>query len=324
LGYTMRLNGATGAFQPAYLGLLEGGELERRAAEALRRLETCDVCARACLVNRRLGELGACHTGERARVSSYGPHLGEENPLRGWRGSGTVFFARCNLHCQYCQNHDISQTDDGEEVEPEELASIMLRLQAAGCHNINLVSPSHVAPQILIAVLVAARAGLRLPLVYNTGGYDSLSTLKLLDGVVDIYMPDMKYADAVVAERYSQVPNYPEVNREAVREMHRQVGDLQIDESGLAKRGLLVRHLVLPHGLAGTAQIVQFLADEISRETYLNIMDQYRPAYCAGAHPELNRRVLRQEYQGALQMALEAGLSRLDDRRVALNADWIF
>jgi len=322
LGFTTRRDGVTGASEPAYLGLLRGakspaiggGEMERRAAEALSRLEACNVCARGCLVNRRVGELGACHTGELARVSSYGSHFGEENPLRGWRGSGTIFFTQCNLHCQYCQNHDISQTDDGEEVEPEALASIMLRLQAAGCHNINLVSPSHVAPQILVAVLVAAQAGLRLPLVYNTGGYDSLSTLKLLDGVVDIYMPDMKFADADVAERYSRVPNYPEVNRAAVREMHRQVGDLQIDENGIATRGLFVRHLVLPGGFAGTARIVQFLADEISRATYLNIMDQYRPAYCAGAHPELNRRVSREEYQAALQMAREAGLSRLDDR----------
>jgi putative pyruvate formate lyase activating enzyme len=271
------------------------------------------VCARACRVNRRVGELGACRTGMRARVSSYGAHFGEESPLRGWNGSGTIFFARCNLHCQYCQNSDISQTDDGEEVEPEELASIMLRLQAAGCHNINLVSPSHVVPQILLALLVAARAGLRLPLVYNTGGYDSLTTLRLLDGVVDIYMPDMKYADAEAAERYSQVANYPEVNRAAVREMHRQVGDLRIDDNGLAMRGLLIRHLVLPGGLAGTDQVVPFLAEEISRSTYLNIMDQYRPAYHASRYPELNRRVSREEYLAALRMALEAGLSRLDD-----------
>jgi len=314
LGFTSRCDDTADSFEPAYLGLLRKGELARRAAEAIGRLEACDICARVCRANRRRGDLGACHTGERARVSSYGPHRGEENPLRGWRGSGTIFFSRCNLHCQYCQNSDISQTDDGDEVEPEELASIMLRLQAAGCHNINLVSPSHVVPQILVGVLVAAQAGLSLPLVYNTGGYDSLSTLRLLDGVVDIYMPDMKYADATVAERYSQVPNYPEVNRAAVREMHRQVGDLQIDENGLARRGLLVRHLVLPGGLAGTAQVVRYLAVEISRATYLNIMDQYRPAYRASGYPELNRRVTREEYRAALQMSQEAGLSRLDDR----------
>jgi putative pyruvate formate lyase activating enzyme len=185
----MRRDNAPRVLEPSYVALVRAGELERRADAALGRLEACDVCARACRVNRRVGELGACRTGMRARVSSYGAHFGEESPLRGWNGSGTIFFARCNLHCQYCQNSDISQTDDGEEVEPEELASIMLRLQAAGCHNINLVSPSHVVPQILLALLVAARAGLRLPLVYNTGGYDSLTTLRLLDGVVDIYMP---------------------------------------------------------------------------------------------------------------------------------------
>jgi putative pyruvate formate lyase activating enzyme len=308
----MRRDGPAAPFQPAYLRLLREGELARRVAEAYARLEACDVCARACGVNRRQGELGACHTGSRARVSSYGSHHGEENPLRGWRGSGTIFFTRCNLHCQYCQNCDISQTDDGDEVEPEELASIMLRLQAAGCHNINLVSPSHVAPQILAAVLLAAQAGLRLPLVYNTGGYDSVSTLQLLDGAVDIYMPDMKYADPTIAERYSQVSDYPEVNRAAVREMHRQVGDLRIDENGLATRGLLVRHLVLPGGLAGTERVVQFLAERISRATYLNIMDQYRPAFRADCYPELDRRVTREEYHAAVRMAREAGLARLD------------
>jgi putative pyruvate formate lyase activating enzyme len=313
VGFTLRRNDAADSLEPAYLRLLRNGELARRVAEALSRLAACDGCARACGVNRQRGEFGACHTGACARVSSYGSHHGEEKPLRGWGGSGTIFFSRCNLHCQYCQNYDISQTDDGEEVEPQELASMMLRLQAAGCHNINLVSPSHVAPQILAAVLVAAQAGLRLPLVYNTGGYDSLSTLKLLDGVVDIYMPDMKYADAGIAEGYSQVPNYPEVNRAAVREMHRQVGDLQIDVNGLATRGLLVRHLVLPGGLAGTAQVVRFLAGEISRATYLNVMDQYRPTYCAEGYPELNRRITREEYRSALRMAQQAGLYRLDD-----------
>jgi putative pyruvate formate lyase activating enzyme len=251
-------------------------------------------------------------------VSSYGAHLGEEDPLRGWQGSGTIFFTRCNLRCQYCQNHDISQTDEGDEVTAETLAAIMLRLQASGCHNINLVSPSHVVPQIMAAVLIAAEAGLGLPLVYNTGGYDSLELLRLLDGVVDIYMPDMKYADAAIAERYSKVPNYPAVNQAAVREMHRQVGDLQIDENGLAVRGLLVRHLVLPHGLAGTEQVVRFLADEVSTATYLNLMDQYRPAYRAHEYRELNSCITREEYRAAVQMALDAGLYRLDERQMRM------
>jgi putative pyruvate formate lyase activating enzyme len=189
-------------FQPAYLRLLRSGEFRERVAQAYEHLSICDVCAWTCDVDRRAGQVGVCRTGELAKVSSYGPHLGEEDPLRGWRGSGTIFFSRCNLKCQFCQNHDISQTDAGYEVEAEGLASIMLELQAQGCHNINFVSPSHVVPQIMAAVLIAAEAGLRLPLVYNTGGYDSMSMLKLLDGVVDIYMPDMKYADAEIARRW--------------------------------------------------------------------------------------------------------------------------
>jgi putative pyruvate formate lyase activating enzyme len=239
--------------------------------------------------------------------------MGEEDPLRGWGGSGTIFFSRCNLHCQFCQNHDISQTDAGEFAQPQDIASMMLELQASGCHNINLVSPSHVVPQILAAVLLATQAGLRLPLVYNTGGYDSLETLALLDGVVDIYMPDMKYASAQTARHYSKIPNYPQVNQAAVRAMYNQVGDLQIDGRGLARRGLLVRHLVLPYNLAGTQEVVRFLAQEISRHTYLNLMDQYRPAFNARQFPKLNRRIKATEYSAAVQMAAEAGLERLDN-----------
>ena len=255
---------------------------------------------------------GVCKTGLQARVSSYGPHLGEEDPLRGWKGSGTIFFARCNLRCQFCQNHDISQTDAGSEVTARELARIMLELQASGCHNINLVSPSHVVPQILAALALAAQGGLRLPLVFNTGGYDSLETLQLLDGIVDIYMPDMKFANGGNAKKYSRAQDYPQVNRAVVKEMHRQVGDLQTDENGLATRGLLVRHLVLPRNLAGTRQIVQFLADKISKNTYLNLMAQYRPAYNASRYPELNRRITSSEYNAAVRMAKEAGLTNLD------------
>lgn len=303
------------AFAPAYLVLLHSGELARRVAEAYTRLMDCDLCAWQCRKNRRRGELGVCRTGERARVSSFGPHFGEEDPLRGWRGSGTIFFTRCNLHCQYCQNDDISQTDLGEEVEPEELATMMLQLQSMGCHNINLVSPSHVVAPILAAVAIAAQAGLRIPLVYNTGGYDSLTALRLLDGVVDIYMPDMKYADAAIAMHYSKAKDYPRVNQAAVKEMHRQVGDLQVDDRGVALRGLLVRHLVLPNKLAGTAEIVRFLAQEISPNTYLNLMDQYRPAYRANLYPELARSITADEYRQAVQLAHEAGLHRLDRRR---------
>jgi putative pyruvate formate lyase activating enzyme len=303
------------SFEPAYVRLLDSGELRRRVSLAYEHLSICDVCARKCRVDRRAGQVGVCRTGERAQVSSYGPHLGEEDPLRGWRGSGTIFFTRCNLKCQYCQNHDISQSDSGYEVEPEQLASIMLELQMQGCHNINFVSPSHVVPQIMAAVLIAAQAGLRLPLVYNTGGYDSMEMLKLLDGVIDIYMPDMKYADEDVARRYSKVADYVRVNRSAVREMHRQVGDLEINHLGLAVRGLLARHLVLPENLGGTDTIVGFLAREISSHTYLNVMDQYRPSYKAHHFTELNRRISSQEYQTAMQMARVAGLNRLDERR---------
>jgi putative pyruvate formate lyase activating enzyme len=309
----------TDVFEPAYLALVANGELAQRVHEAYAGLTACDLCPRACLVDRRAGELGVCCTGAGARVSSFGPHLGEEDPLRGWRGSGTIFFTRCNLHCQYCQNADISQTDAGDLLEPAELAAIMLHLQVQGCHNINLVSPTHVVPQIMEAVLLAAAAGLRLPLVYNTGGYDAVSTLKLLDGVVDIYMPDMKYADAAVGQKYSNVSEYPRHNQAAVIEMHRQVGDLTLDENGLATRGLLVRHLVLPSGLAGTAETVSFLAREISPNSYLNVMAQYHPAHRAREYPELNRPLARDEYRAAVKMALDAGLRRLDERPLHLG-----
>jgi putative pyruvate formate lyase activating enzyme len=289
--------------------------LKARVAKAYERLVSCDSCGRECGVDR-YQELGSCNTGVRAKIASYGPHFGEEDPLRGTRGSGTIFFAWCNLSCQYCQNYDISQRGSGREIEPEELAKIMLLLQEQGCHNINLVSPTHVAAPILAAVLIASEAGLRRPLVWNTGGYDSLTSLELLDGVVDIYMPDMKYASADVGRTYSHVENYPEVNQAAVKEMHRQVGDLVVDESGVAQRGLLVRHLVLPARLAGTFQVAHFLAKEISRDTYINVMDQYRPCYRAMDTPPLDRRTRREEYEEAVQQAREAGLHRFDRREL--------
>lgn len=302
-------------FEPAYLRLLESGKAQQRIDEAYAHLQACDVCPLRCGVNRLEGELGVCKTGVKAQVSSFGAHLGEEEPLRGWAGSGTIFFARCNLRCVFCQNFEISQVGSGREVEPEELAEIMLRLQDAGCHNINLVSPTHVVPQIIAAVLIAVQAGLRLPLVYNSGGYDSLEMLALLDGIVDIYMPDMKYGDDETARRFSKVPRYVEVNRAAVREMQRQVGDLQLDEQGIARRGLLVRHLVLPKQLAGTEKVLQFLAEEISKNVYLNLMDQYHPAYQSGNYAELNRPITTQEYQQAVAAARRWGLVRLDQRR---------
>jgi putative pyruvate formate lyase activating enzyme len=297
---------------PAYIQLLESGVLAERVKTAYQRLENCTLCPRACRVNRLAGEKGICQTGALAMVSSYGPHFGEEKPLSGWRGSGTIFFTRCNLNCVFCQNYDISQTSAGEELEPDQIAELMLRLQSYGCHNINLVSPTHVVPQVLAATMIAAESGLHLPIVYNTGGYDSVSTLQLLDGVVDIYMPDMKYANAETARRYSGIRSYPQVNRAAVKEMHRQVGDLLLDERGIAIRGLLVRHLILPNRLAGSAEVIDFLAREISTTTYLNLMDQYHPEYLACRYPELSRRITPEEYQEVVQLARRAGLYRLD------------
>ncbi len=306
-------------FAPAYLRLLHSGELKNRVQEAYQRLEACDICPRECGVNRRESKKGAvCRTGERAVVSSHNPHFGEEAPLVGTGGSGTIFFTWCNLKCQYCQNYEISQLGQGREVEPEQLAAMMLRLQQMGCHNINFVSPTHVVPQILAGVLIAAEAGLRVPLVYNTGGYDSLKTLELLDGVFDIYMPDMKYSDEPTGRRLSKVKNYPALNQAAVAEMHRQVGDLLLDGQGIGLSGLLIRHLVLPAGLAGTEETLRFLAEELSRDTYVNIMDQYRPCYKADGLPELNRRITTDEYAEAVRLAHEVGLHRLDERRARL------
>jgi len=298
--------------EPAYVRLVNNSELSARVKAAYQLLESCTVCPRSCQVNRLEGEFGHCRIGRSALVSSYGPHYGEEKPLSGWRGSGTIFLTRCNLNCVYCQNHDISQTSFGEEVEPEQIAELMLRLQSYGCHNINLVSPSHVVPQCLAAVLIAARSGLTLPLIYNSGGYDSIETLRLLDGVIDIYMPDMKYSDTETAYRLSNVDNYPQINRAAVKEMHRQVGDLVLDQDGIAIRGLLVRHLILPNGLAGSADTITFLAREISPSTYLNLMDQYRPEYRAFQYPESNRRLTADEYQQVVQLARDSGLRRLE------------
>lgn len=303
----------TEVFEPAYLDLQRSGELTERARAASDHLRRCDLCARGCHVNRLLANSGAaCGTGERARVYSCGPHHGEERPLSGRRGSGTIFFSRCNLECGFCQNWQISQRGDGRDVAAEELARMMLDLQGAGCHNVNLVTPSHVVAQILEAVAVAAAEGLRLPLVWNSGGYDSPEALDLLDGVVDIYLPDMKFADSAVARPWLGVADYAEVNRAAVRRMHRQVGDLVLDETGIARRGLLVRHLVLPDNLAGTDRILAFIAEELSPATYLNLMDQYHPCYRAGSTPPLDRRLSRSEFRNVVREARSRGLRRLD------------
>jgi putative pyruvate formate lyase activating enzyme len=294
-------------FVPAYRKLgLEA--LRRRAGEAYRQLKHCRLCGRRCGVNRILGETGVCRAGKEVLISGYGPHFGEEAPLVGQHGSGTIFFTYCNLKCVFCQNYDISWEGAGNAVTVRDLARIMLVLQKRGCHNVNFVSPTHYVPQILAAVYLAARDGLNLPLVYNTGGYDALETLKLLDGIIDIYMPDVKYMDAAVAERLSGIADYPAVAKAALTEMQRQVGDLVTDRRGIARRGLLVRHLVLPGGLAGTAELVDFLATEISPDCFLNVMGQYYPAYRARRYPPLDRRPTREELHAAIQLARERGL----------------
>lgn len=300
--------------EPSYLKLIKNGTFEERVKHATQHLHACDVCPSKCGVDRLSGELGVCKTGEQAQISSYGPHHGEESPISGWGGSGTIFFSRCNLRCVYCQNADISQMGKGREVDAESLGSIMLELQRMGCHNINLVSPSHIVPQILAAVRVAAENGLHIPLVYNTGGYDSLEMLQLLEGIVDIYMPDMKYGDEVVARKYSLVRDYPNINQQALLEMHRQVGDLIIDSNGLTQCGILIRHLVLPNSLAGSEIVLRFIAEKISKDSYVNLMEQYRPAYRVKEFPDLNRHISSEEYYKVLEIARKLGLTRLDQR----------
>lgn len=297
--------------EASYVALLRSGELEERAQAARARLESCDLCAHRCLTDRLAGAEGAfCRTGARARVASYGPHHGEEAPISGTRGSGTIFFAWCNLRCLYCQNAELSHMGEGREVDAQELATMMLELQERGCHNVNLVSPSHVVAPILEALVLAADAGLRVPIVYNTGGYDALETLRLLEDVVDVYMPDAKYADDAQAARHCGVSDYASVNRTALREMHRQVGDLVLNARGVATRGLLVRHLVLPAGLAGTDSVLRFIAEEISQDTFVNVMGQYRPCHEAHVVPTLSRRPTRDEMSRARELARSLGLAR--------------
>jgi putative pyruvate formate lyase activating enzyme len=300
-------------FEPVYLRTYSHGGLARRVERALKLLQSCTACPRNCRVNRLEDKFAVCKTGRHAVVSSHFPHHGEEDCLRGWKGSGTIFFTGCNLRCVFCQNFDISWQVRGRPAPPRELAAMMLELQAQGCHNINLVTPEHVAPQIVQALPFAIEEGLRLPLVYNTSAYDSMESLALLDGLVDIYMPDFKYWDAEMARKYSRAADYPEVARRAIKEMHRQVGNLIIEDNGLARRGLLIRHLVMPGDVAGTRAVMQWIADELSPETYVNIMAQYYPAgkVSRSDHAEINRRVTPAEYERALDAAWRAGLKRL-------------
>jgi putative pyruvate formate lyase activating enzyme len=295
---------------PAYAALHRSGELKRRAEEAVAALAHCEACPRRCGANRLAGETGVCRIGRYARVSSYFPHHGEENCLSGWRGSGTIFFAQCNLRCVFCQNYDVSQQILPSETSPAELAGMMLELQALGCHNINLVTPSHVVAQWLEALPLAVEAGLRIPIVFNTSAYDSVATLRRLEGVVDIYLPDFKIWYPARAAKYLTAKDYPEVARQALCEMNRQVGGLMLDSNELATRGMLVRHLVMPAGLAGTELIMQFLAREVSPGTAVNVMAQYHPAgqVRAGGWKEIDRRILPNEYAQAVSAAEAGGL----------------
>jgi putative pyruvate formate lyase activating enzyme len=302
---------------PVYLKTLEEGDLDGRVAAARAELAECRACPRDCEVDRLADETGVCHTGRRAVVSSAFPHLGEEDCLRGRRGSGTIFFGFCNLRCVFCQNWDIAQSPAGNPLEAEDIAALMLDLQERGCHNINFVTPEHVAPQVVEAVAIAARRGLRIPLVYNTSAYDALASLRLMDGLIDIYMPDFKFWEPDTARRLVRAADYPERAREAITEMHRQVGDLDIDGSGLARRGVLVRHLVMPGLLAESRAIFEWLAAEISPDTFVNIMSQYRPAYRVPGSTrfaDIDRRPGPEEITAAHQAAREAGLWRFDSR----------
>lgn len=301
-------------FEAAYLRTFREGLFPEKIEKAFKILESCTLCPRNCRVHRLKAEKGVCQAGHLPEVSSYSPHFGEERPLVGLHGSGTIFLAHCNLRCLFCQNYSISHQGEGREVSFERLARMMVELQKMGCHNINFVTPTHYVPQILKALPTAIEMGLHVPLVYNTGGYDAIATLQILDGVFDIYMPDFKFASSEPAEDFCNAADYPEVARQAFKEMHRQVGDLKLDKNGIALRGLLVRHLVLPSGLAGTREVIRFLAAEISKTTYVNVMDQYYPCGDIPARSPLTRRITDEEFEEAVRWAREEGLTRLDKR----------
>jgi len=300
--------------KPSYLLLHKKGELSERVENALRLLESCGLCPRECGVNRLKNETGYCKTGRIARIASYNAHFGEESPLVGTHGSGTIFISSCNLLCSFCQNYEISHLREGVETEPVQMAAMMIQLKEMGCHNINFVTPTHVIPQILEALIIALDRGLDIPLVYNSGGYDKPETLAILDGIFDIYMPDFKFWDGKWSDRYCHAPDYKERAAAAIREMHRQTGDLIMDDNGIAVKGLLIRHLVMPNNVAGTADIMDFIAKEISDNCYVNVMDQYRPCGNAMVDEFINRRLYSNEFKMAIEKAREAGLIRLDQK----------
>jgi len=300
------------AISPSYLRLYQNGELSKRIEALWKKLECCDLCPHKCSVDRLRDEKGICKTGKKAKVSSFGPHFGEESPLVGKHGSGTIFFTHCNLYCIFCQNYDISHLGEGYLVDEERIAEMMLSLQNMGCHNINFVTPTHVISQIVKALPFAIEKGLTIPLVYNSGGYDAVSTLELLDGIFDIYMPDFKYSDDKIAQRYCNASNYSEMAKQAIKTMHQQVGDLILNEKEIAKRGLIIRHLVLPENLAGTYEVMKFIAEEISKNSYVNLMDQYHPCYKANDFPPLDRRISQEEFLQTIKIARSFGIKRLD------------
>lgn len=305
--------------EPSYIKTYRIGKLTESISKAINILKNCRLCPRECEINRLKDERGICHTGRAAMVSSYNPHFGEEDPLVGTNGSGTIFMTNCNLNCVFCQNWDISHLSEGREVNSIALAGMMLSLQGQGCHNINFVTPTHVIPQILEALPHAIDGGLDVPLIYNTGGYDSIESLKLLDGIFDIYMPDFKLWDPETSREYLQAPDYPEKAKEALKEMHRQVGDLTLNENGIAVRGLLVRHLVMPGGISETREIMRFIAGEISPDTYVNIMNQYHPCGNACKYPPLDRMITKAEYDEAVHVARSEGITRIDKRTRSLR-----
>lgn len=300
-------------FEPAYLDLHRRGELARRGERLRAMMARCHLCPRQCGAARLAGERGFCGASARLEVASHHPHFGEERPLVGRGGSGTIFFSHCNLRCVFCINWPISQGGEGDRCSTDDLAAMMLRLQGLGCHNINVVTPTHYAPHIVLALDRAAAKGLRLPIVYNTSGWERVEILELLDGVVDIYLPDLKYADPAMADRYSSgARSYPEVTRAAILEMHRQVGVARPGTDGIVRRGLMIRHLVMPNGVSGTRQSIDWIASHLPHDTYVNLMSQYRPAFKAADHPALARALTRAEYEQAVTWALAAGLTRLD------------
>lgn len=298
---------------PSYLALERSGRLAEREERLVAFYESCHLCPRNCRVNRLKGETGVCQATARVKISSAFPHFGEEKPLVGQRGSGTIFFSNCGLRCVFCQNYTISIEGEGVEISDDQLAETMVKVQSFGCHNINLVTPTHYVPNIVRALRRAIQRGLKIPLVYNTSGYETLEVLELLNGIIDIYLPDLKYMQPGFAAKYSSgAYNYPYYAKAAVKEMNRQVGELRFDERGIARRGVILRHLILPNRISGTEELIKFVADELSAGTYVNLMGQYRPEYKAGEYPEINRRIKRSEYQEALTWARKAGLVRLD------------